>query len=107
MYLFMFLSAVVGVQLMNAFVLWVFGFPSVYSTYLEGFRIKNPKRWYDFIFNLIFWVFISVAYFSYRNVSGKYGFIKTKLYYGLGIIVSFLFITAILFPIIEWMIGSA
>ncbi|WP_054711067.1 hypothetical protein [Bacillus sp. JCM 19041] len=101
MYLFMFLSAVVGMQLMNAGVLLIFGYPSIYSKYLEGFHTKNPEKWYDVMFNVIFWIFISVAYYSYRKVSSKYGFIKTKIYYGLGMIGSFLFITAIIFPILE------
>ncbi len=78
MYIFILLSAVVGVQLMNAGVLWIFGYPSIYSKYLEGFHTKNLEKWYDVIFNIIFCIFISVAYFSYRKVSSKYGFFRLK-----------------------------
>ncbi|WP_054711066.1 hypothetical protein [Bacillus sp. JCM 19041] len=100
--IFPLIGAVAGVQFMNAGVLWIFGYPSIYGTYLEGFYTKNPKRWPDHIFNIIFWIFISLAYFSYRKVSRKYGFIKTKLIYGLGVVFSFFFFILVILPILDW-----
>jgi hypothetical protein len=100
MLVFGFVGAVAAVQFTNAFLLWVFGYPSIVSKYLEGFHTKNPRKWYDHVFNVVFWLFISIAYFSYRKVDKRYGFLKTRLYYALAIILSFLVFAGFILPLL-------
>ncbi|WP_054712630.1 hypothetical protein [Bacillus sp. JCM 19041] len=98
---FLFLGFCVTIQFMHAGVLLIFGYPSSYSSYLEGFRTKNPTHFMDRFFNFIFWTMISVAYLSYVQCSQKRGFIKMKGYYGIGIVVSFIFLFGFVNPMLE------
>ncbi|SPT78293.1 Uncharacterised protein [Niallia circulans] len=93
-----------AIQFMHGGILILFGYPSIYSNYLEGFYTKEPKRWYDNVFNLIFWLLISVAYFIFKKASLKYGFWKVKLYYGIGWVVSFLLYMFVFLPILTFII---
>lgn len=67
-----------AIQFMHGGVLIILGYPSTYSNYLEGFYTKEPKRLSDSVFNLIFWLLISVAYFTFKKASLKYGFLLPK-----------------------------
>ncbi|MCM3548439.1 Uncharacterised protein [Niallia circulans] len=98
MFILVFIGAMAAVQYSNAFLLLLLGYPSIVSKYLEGFHTKNPQKWYEYLFNIVFWLFISIALFSYRKVDKKYGFFKTKLYYGLGIVVSYFLLIGFVIP---------
>ncbi|GIN12703.1 hypothetical protein J26TS2_25700 [Shouchella clausii] len=104
MFILVFISTVAAVQYANAFLLWVFGYPSVAARYLEGFYTKSPQKGYEHLFNVVYWLFISIALFSYCKVDKKYGFFKTKLYYGLGMIISFFFFIGFVLPILDDMV---
>ncbi|WP_353626589.1 hypothetical protein, partial [Bacillus sp. JCM 19041] len=66
--------------------------PIYLSSYLKGFLTKNSTRLHEYIFNVVFWLMISVAYFSYVKLSSKFGFFITKLLYFIGIVVSFIIV---------------
>ncbi|AST96032.1 hypothetical protein BC8716_08745 [Shouchella clausii] len=54
------------------------------------------------MFNLVFWLLISVAYFTFKKASLKYGFWKVKLYYGIGWVVSFFLYMFVFLPILTF-----
>ncbi len=83
---------------MQACLLLLLGHPSIYSSYLKGFLTRNPKKLHEYIFNIVFWLMISVAYFSYVKLSSRFGFFITKLLYFIGIIVSFIIVFGFINP---------
>ncbi|WP_078392897.1 hypothetical protein [Shouchella patagoniensis] len=89
-----------AIQFMNGGFLWLMGFPSMYSKYLEGFYTKKPEQWHEYLFNVLFWVLMSGAYFSMKKLASKHSFWKTKLYYGIGLIVAFLVFMLVVIPIL-------
>ncbi|MCM3548438.1 Uncharacterised protein [Niallia circulans] len=96
-----FILFVGAIQFMHAGILIITGYPSSYSNYLEGFYTKEPKRLSDSVFNLIFWLLISIAYFTFKRASLKYGFWKVKLYYGIGWIVSLFLYVFVFIPLLS------
>lgn len=81
--------------------LFLFGHPSVYSNYLKGFHTKKPNKVSDHIFNIIFWLMISIAYIGYVKCSSKFGFFKTKLLYGSCTFLFFIIIFGFINPYLD------
>lgn len=100
-FVFLFFGFCVTIQFMHAGVLLLFGHPSSYSSYLESYRTKNPTHLSDRLFNFIFWTMISVALFAYVKCSQEHGVIKQKVYYGVGIVVSFMLLFGVVNPLLE------
>ncbi|WP_346243641.1 hypothetical protein MKZ19_20055 [Shouchella clausii] len=101
--MFEFIAIVGAVQITIALLLWLFGYPSLFATYLAGFRNQEPKKWYDHFFNVFFWIFISLAYYSFLKIAKKNGFFKAKLYYGLGLIGAVILFYGVILPIMEFL----
>ncbi|MCY1103124.1 hypothetical protein [Shouchella clausii] len=74
--MFEFIAIVGAVQITIALLLWLFGYPSLFATYLAGFRNQEPKKWYDHFFNVFFWIFISLAYYSFLKIAKKMDFLR-------------------------------
>jgi ABC-type dipeptide/oligopeptide/nickel transport system permease component len=74
--MFEFIAIVGAVQITIALLLWLFGYPSLFATYLAGFRNQEPKKWYDHFFNVFFLIFISVPYYSFLKIAKKMDFLK-------------------------------
>ncbi|WP_078392895.1 hypothetical protein [Shouchella patagoniensis] len=99
--MFIFIGIIGIVQLLNGGLLWVFGYPSIYATYLAGFHTKKPDKWFDYFFNLIFWLFISVAYLTFIRVAKNNGFLKTRVYYGFGYVIAFFLFLGVIMPVVD------
>ncbi|SPT78294.1 Uncharacterised protein [Niallia circulans] len=91
-----------AIQFMHGGVLILFGYPSAYSNYLEGFYMKEPKRLSDSVFNIYFWLTISIGYFTFKKASLKYGFWKVKLFYGIGWVISLFLYLFVFIPIFTY-----
>ncbi|MEB5478104.1 hypothetical protein [Shouchella clausii] len=100
--IYFFILSLGAIQFMHGGVLIIFGYPSIYSNYLEGFYTKEPKRLSDSVFNIIFWVTISIAYYTFKKASLKYGFWKVKLYYGIGWVVALFLYMFVFNPIFTY-----
>ncbi|MCM3548440.1 hypothetical protein M4D48_07610 [Alkalihalobacillus clausii] len=100
--IYAFIISLGAIQFIHGGGLILAGYPSMYSNYLKGFHTKEPKRWYDSVFNLIFWLTISIAYFTFKKASLKYGFWKVKLYYGIGWVVALFLYMFVFLPIFTY-----
>ena len=68
--------------------------------YIEGFRTINATHWGDKALNVMFYLLMSVAYFSCKSVYNRYGYVKTIIIVlfaqitialtGLGVVLPFL-----------------
>ncbi|GIN12702.1 hypothetical protein J26TS2_25690 [Shouchella clausii] len=100
--IYAFIISLGAIQFMHAGILIITGYPSSYSNYLEGFYTKEPKRFSDKVFNLYFWITISIGYFTFKKASLKYGFWKVKLYYGIGWVVALFLYMFVFNPIFTY-----
>ncbi|TSB45227.1 hypothetical protein [Alkalicoccobacillus porphyridii] len=68
---------------------------------IERYWTKNATHWADKVFNVYFYLTMSLAYFSYHAVYKKYGYLRTLAIFLFALITIIFTVFGIIFPFLD------